>query len=757
METQIFDWSLRAALMAAGTTAVLGVLRVRAASARHIAWTGVLVAMLLLPVLTTWGPKARVRVPPAVRERLAPELTIPGRTLMRPASQYTEDNGSPDASAASLSREAERPGLRGNRAWDWRWIALICYSIGFLLMAIRLTAGILQARTMTRQASSVNGALVSAQCAAPVTVGWLRPVVILPEEWQSWPETKLDAVLTHEREHVRRRDPLVQLLALLNRSIFWFHPLSWWLERKLSDLAEEACDVAVLRRGHNPLDYSQYLIDLARSVEQSGARVSVYGASINGSRLSRRIRQILDPSPLPLLSRTRSSVAAALCLFVLAVFSSGKPQVAPKLAPGQLSMKEMVNKRAAEDRELEKRRQALQDEVQNLTPDQAIALEAEVKANPRDTEKLIKLVRYYRLKLGEQGLSNITLWYIEREPTILPWIINPELDREGYELGKRLWLAHLKKPAVESAIYRNAAWFLEGGDKPLAERALLDGQKAYPNEKWSRDLGEHYAQVLLGSIGPLAEFHVPRSLSMKEAHGTYAQSVRIKLAESNDPQTLMQTAQSLMVWGMGFLFPCDKQTKPLDFDVIALARSYNDRALSIQPDFRAALSLKLHLESFATSERISKTPPEQWSQSDQMYLLRGQTESAFWDGKMDEAESKARELLALAARNTNDPEYGNAVFFANLSLGHVMLRRGEKREAAGYLLAASDAPPTDYLRYRDIDMTLARQLVDWGEREAVAQFLDRCAQFNYRGKDLAEWAAQIRKGINPDLTPYRSS
>jgi hypothetical protein len=417
----------------------------------------------------------------------------------------------------------------------------------------------------------------------------------------------------------------------------------------------------------------------------------------------------------------------------------------------------MVNKRAAEDRELEKRRQALQDEVQNLTPDQASALEAELKANPRDNEKLVKLLRYYRLKFGEQGLSNITLWYIEHEPTILPWNINPEWDYEGYEQGKRLWLAHLKKPGVESAIYRNAARFLEGGDKPLAERALLDGQKAYPNEKWSTDLGEHYAQVLLGSTGPLAEFHVPRSLSMKEAHGTYAQSVRIKLAESNDPQTLMQTAQYLLGWGMGYLFPCDKQVKPLDFDVIALARSYNDRALSIQPDFRAALSLKLRLESFANGERISKTPPEQLSQSDKMYLLRGPMEEAFWDGKMDEAESKARELLALAARNTNEPEYGNAVFFANMSLGHVMLRRGEKRQAAGYLLAASVAPPTDDLRYRDIYMTLARQLVDLGERDVVAEFLDRCAQFNYRGKEMAEWAAQIRMGINPDLTPYRTN
>lgn len=89
-------------------------------------------------------------------------------------------------------------------------------------------------------------------------------------------------------------------------------------------------------------------------------------------------------------------------------------------------------------------------------------------------------------------------------------------------------------------------------------------------------------------------------------------------------------------------------------------------------------------------------------------------------------------------------------------MNDVALRRGDKREAARRLLAASEAPPTDRLRCGYIDMTLARQLVDWGEREAVAQFLDRCALFNQRRKDLAEWATQIRKGINPDLTPYRS-
>jgi hypothetical protein len=52
-------------------------------------------------------------------------------------------------------------------------------------------------------------------------------------------------------------------------------------------------------------------------------------------------------------------------------------------------------------------------------------------------------------------------------------------------------------------------------------------------------------------------------------------------------------------------------------------------------------------------------------------------------------------------------------------------------------------------------MTLARELVDWGEREAVARFLDRSSSFNVSGKRQAEWAAEIRRGINPDLTPYR--
>ena len=74
---------------------------------------------------------------------------------------------------------------------------------------------------------------------------------------------------------VRRRDSLVALLAAVNRSIFWFHPLAWWMECKLSLLAEQACDEALrLRRlGADRDRYARLLIEMAGAVEAARGRV----------------------------------------------------------------------------------------------------------------------------------------------------------------------------------------------------------------------------------------------------------------------------------------------------------------------------------------------------------------------------------------------------------------------------------------------------------------------------------------------------
>jgi TonB family protein len=141
--------------------------------------------------------------------------------------------------------------------------------------------------------------------------------------------------LTHEGEHARRRDPLAQWLALLNRAIFWFHPLAWWLEFQLSALAEEACDAAVLARGHDPFEYSEYLLQIARAMQQTGARVNVMGMAMPGACLPRRIRRILEGAPAPRISRARLVCLAVACAAVSTVFTAGAMDRAPAPTNGQ--------------------------------------------------------------------------------------------------------------------------------------------------------------------------------------------------------------------------------------------------------------------------------------------------------------------------------------------------------------------------------------------------------------------------------------
>ncbi len=288
MRQIMMECAVRAALTAIGTSAVLGLLRVKSAGARHAAWTGVVTLMLLLPAWMAWGPRATLPVLPAKPMATAVPTPI---VLSMPESIA--------AAHATLPQVPHAP---------WNWLAIVYFAGASLLLA-RLGLGTIRARALT-------------SVAAPVTVGLFRPRVILPGNWRDWPQAQLDAVLTHEGEHVRRRDPLVQWLALFNRAIFWFHPLAWWLERRLSALAEEACDAAVLQRGHDPHDYTGYLLELARSVGQSGGRLKAVGMAMPGSSLPQRVRQILSRGPAPRLSRVRAVCLAAGCAMLSAVFAA---------------------------------------------------------------------------------------------------------------------------------------------------------------------------------------------------------------------------------------------------------------------------------------------------------------------------------------------------------------------------------------------------------------------------------------------------
>ena len=126
-------------------------------------------------------------------------------------------------------------------------------------------------------------------------------------------------------------------------------------------------------------------------------------------------------------------------------------------------------------------------------------------------------------------------------------------------------------------------------------------------------------------------------------------------------------------------------------------------------------------------------------------------------GRLDEAAARARELLLRAESHREDWNYGNAVHKGNMVLGRVALRRGDINAAKYHLMASGRTPGSPQLDSFGPNMTLAKELLEGGERDAVVAYLNDCSHFwkMDRGK-LKQWAALAEKGLVPDFGPNLS-
>lgn len=319
MTTLLLEFAIRTSLIAAGTATVLWMLRIKTASVRHAAWSAVVITMLLLPVWLAAGVHVSLPVltpAPATTQVEQPNVAIPPATRTVPS---IAESVSDDQTATSSPVRTPAAPL------DWRAFLMGAYLTGASFLLLRLIVGTVQANRLRRAAVVVDGRLTSDRCTTPITVGWFKPVLILPRGWTDWAPAQLDVVLAHEHEHARRHDPLVQWLALLNRAVFWFHPLSWWLERKLAALAESACDATVIASGHSPQDYAECLLEMARSLTRAGRRLNVVGMEMPGSSLKRRVRQIFNGLPMTPLSPVRVSCTVIFCVMSSVIFAAGTP------------------------------------------------------------------------------------------------------------------------------------------------------------------------------------------------------------------------------------------------------------------------------------------------------------------------------------------------------------------------------------------------------------------------------------------------
>jgi len=159
-------------------------------------------------------------------------------------------------------------------------------------------------------------AICSPLLVEPAIFGVVRPVLLLPEGiFDRLTPAQLDSIVAHELCHVRHRDNFIAAVHMFVETVFWFHPLVWWVGKRIVAERERACDEEVLRLGSDPRVYAEGILNICKFYFEA-PMACVPG--VTGSDLKRRIEAIMANQVTRNLSLgTRmllvASAIAALC------------------------------------------------------------------------------------------------------------------------------------------------------------------------------------------------------------------------------------------------------------------------------------------------------------------------------------------------------------------------------------------------------------------------------------------------------------
>jgi len=357
----VVDPALRNLILAGVAGFMLLLFRVKSTAQQLFAWTLVLYAAVAMPMLSLVLPQTAVSIPALIwqaepqHSAETPSIRVSVATSsVGDSQQVTSSDSSPTAINSQQLESAPEPVPdRPVPPIPWTTVALMIYVLGTIVLLSRMLIGVVLCGRVIGRAEAIphprvmEGMLslarsyrlkvvpraMETECVSvPLTLGVFRPTILLPADWGTWDDAKLGAVLAHEMSHVARRDALTQRVSLLHCAIFWFSPLAWWLDHKLSTLAEQASDEASLAGGVNRSDYAKTLLEFFEALQTSPGRVWWQGVSMaRAGQAERRVEKILAWKGAVTMSLKRSFAVAIIVAAVPLVYFAASVRAAGRI------------------------------------------------------------------------------------------------------------------------------------------------------------------------------------------------------------------------------------------------------------------------------------------------------------------------------------------------------------------------------------------------------------------------------------------
>jgi bla regulator protein BlaR1 len=245
--------------------------------------------------------------------RTAPPSTHPG------LSAVIQEVSQPFTSAAVLAPRL--PPVAPARNW-FPAVLLAIWACGFVGIAISWWIRWWRIRAAVRAGSPIQLAIPIPARSSPTLLepgvfGIFRQVLLLPEGIsERLTPTQLQAVVAHELCHTRYRDNLSAAIHMFVETVFWFHPLVWWIGNRMVSERERACDEEVLLLGAEPYVYAESILNICKLYVESPL-VCVSG--VTGSTLKPRIQAILANRKADSLSFAKKAAMAIIGAAALAL------------------------------------------------------------------------------------------------------------------------------------------------------------------------------------------------------------------------------------------------------------------------------------------------------------------------------------------------------------------------------------------------------------------------------------------------------
>ncbi|HEY1010251.1 MAG: M56 family metallopeptidase [Daejeonella sp.] len=177
--------------------------------------------------------------------------------------------------------------------------------------------------------------LESALTSVPLTVGYLKPVILVPLGMlTAIPADQVEAILLHELAHIKRKDYFINIFQSIVELLFFFNPAIWWLSSLIRAERENCCDDIAIANSSSKINYVRALISFEEyRIQRPQIVIAITGSE---NTLLKRTRRIIHNQNNTLNSMEKFILTSGLVLSGLLSFAftnEGKEKISKTFKP----------------------------------------------------------------------------------------------------------------------------------------------------------------------------------------------------------------------------------------------------------------------------------------------------------------------------------------------------------------------------------------------------------------------------------------